>query len=136
MPGLGTDLGLVGTSVFIASESGRLLHEGKLPLETVISVVTLAELQAGVLVAIDTATRAQRLATLEAVADIQVLVIDDMVAQERARLRVLLAETARRISVNDLWIAATAVAHGIPVVTKDSDFDPLIEVAGLDVVQV
>ena len=129
-------LGLVDTSVFIASESGRLLHEDKLPLETVISVITLAELQAGVLVATDTATRARRLATLEAVADIQVLVIDDMVAQEWARLRVLLAETARRISVNDLWIAATAVAHGIPVVTQDSDFDPLIEVAGLDVVQV
>lgn len=42
--------------------------------------------------------------------------------------------TARRhrtISENDAWIAATAVAHGCPLITHDTDFDG---VPGLDVV--
>jgi predicted nucleic acid-binding protein len=128
--------GLIDTSVFIASESGRKLRQDQLPLQSVISVITLAELQAGVLIAADTGIRARRLATLEIVADIEVLVIDEVVAQEWARLRVQLAEAARRVSVNDLWIAATALAQGIPVFTQDSDFDPLIELAGLEVVPV
>jgi predicted nucleic acid-binding protein len=38
--------------------------------------------------------------------------------------------------VNDLWIAATALAHGLPVVTQDDDFSPVEGVAGLVVVRV
>ena len=98
--------------------------------------MTIAELQAGVLIAADVDVRAQRLATLESTADIEVLAIDVEVAAERARLRVRLAETGRRVNVNDLWIAATAAANGLPVVTQDDDFGPLEGVAGLDVIHV
>jgi predicted nucleic acid-binding protein len=35
--------------------------------------------------------------------------------------------------VNDSWIAATAMAMGIPLVTQDDDY---VEVAGLEVVRV
>jgi hypothetical protein len=38
--------------------------------------------------------------------------------------------------VNDLWIAATAIAHRIPVVTQDEDFDPVEGVGGLQVSRV
>jgi predicted nucleic acid-binding protein len=38
--------------------------------------------------------------------------------------------------VNDLWIAATAIAQGLPVVTQDMDFDPLEDVLGLTIVRV
>jgi predicted nucleic acid-binding protein len=48
---------------------------------------------------------------------------------------VLLAEAGRRVNVNDLWIAATAVANGLPVVTRDDDFDPLADL-GVAVVKV
>jgi predicted nucleic acid-binding protein len=41
--------GLLDTSVFIAAESGRPLDEERIPEEAALSVVTLAELQAGVL---------------------------------------------------------------------------------------
>jgi predicted nucleic acid-binding protein len=37
--------GLLDTSVFIASESGRSINEARLPNEAAISVVTVAELQ-------------------------------------------------------------------------------------------
>lgn len=127
--------GLLDTSVFIAAESGRPLNTELLPDESVVCPVTIAELQAGVLVAADLTTRARRLATLESTADIEILVIDGNVAAEWARLRLYLAETGRRLNVNDLWIAATATAHGLPVVTQDDDFAPLAG-AGLDVIRV
>lgn len=129
-------LGLLDTSVFIAAESGRPLATDALPDESVVSPITIAELQAGVLVAADVETRARRLATLDAVSGIEVLPIDAEVAAHWARLRVHLAEAGRRVNVNDLWIAATAAAHGLPIVTQDADFDPLDGAPGVRVIRV
>lgn len=128
--------GLADTSVFIAEESGRALDVGLLPAELAVSVVTLAELTAGVLVGADSDIRATRLATLDALADVEVLPIDESAALSWARLRVHLAETGRRMNVNDLWIAATALAHQLPVVTQDADFQPVEGVAGLSIITV
>lgn len=129
-------MGLLDTSVFIALESGRAMNTALLPDQSVICPVTIAELQAGVLIATDVDIRARRLATLEAVADIEVLIINAEVAAQWARLRVHLAENRRRINVNDLWIAATAAAHGLPVVTQDDNFDPLLTATGVAVIRV
>lgn len=128
--------GLLDTSVFIAHESGRPVNAEMLPDHSLICPVTIAELQAGVLVATDTETRARRLATLEATADIEVLPIDTAVAAEWARLRVHFADTGRRVNVNDLWVVATAAAHGLPVVTQDDDFGALEGAIGVDVIRV
>lgn len=127
--------GLLDTSVFIARESGRPLNVEVLPDHSFICPVTIAELQAGVLAAQDVHVRARRLATLDATNDIEILLIDEAVAAQWARLRVHLAQAGRRMNVNDLWIAATAVAHAIPVVTQDDDFAPL-QGAGLEVIRV
>jgi predicted nucleic acid-binding protein len=76
------------------------------------------------------------MATLDRYALIEVLDVTEVVATEWARLRVHLAERGRRVNVNDLWIAASAVAHRLPIVTQDDDFDPLDGVRGLVVVRV
>jgi predicted nucleic acid-binding protein len=128
--------GILDTSIFIAQEFGRALDEPAIPDEVAISVITLAELQAGVLAAADVETRARRLITLGVIADIEVLPITERVAAEWARLRVHLATAGRKVNVNDLWIAATAVAHGMPVVSQDAGFKPLADVAGFSVVRV
>lgn len=128
--------GLLDTSVFIASETGRPLDADALPQEGAISPITIAELHVGVLAAEDLDVRAQRLATLESIADIEQIPVDDAVARSWALLRVHLAKSKRRLNVNDLWIAATALAHGIPVVTQDEDFGPVDRVGGLHVVRV
>jgi predicted nucleic acid-binding protein len=97
--------------------------------------VTLAELHAGVLAAATTDVRAQRMATLTTVADMAVLPIEEETAIMWARMRALLAEADRRVNANDLWIAATAAALGLPVITQDGDFQPLAGVAGLTVIE-
>lgn len=128
--------GLLDTSVFIASETGRALDTTQMPAENAASVVTLAELHAGVLAAVDVATRARRLATLDVLSDIEVIPVDESAARAWAELRVHLADSGRRVNVNDLWIAATALSRGLPVVTQDNDFDPVDGVAGLSVIRV
>lgn len=126
--------GVLDTSVFISGETGRALDLELLPEASAVSVVTLAELTAGVLAAKDTATRAVRLATLDRLGVMELLAINEDAAAAWARFRLHLAETRRRLNVNDVWIAATAVAHGIPLVTQDRDFDALDGVLGLTVI--
>jgi predicted nucleic acid-binding protein len=128
--------GVLDTSVFIAAESGRGLKEELLPEESAISVVTLAELQAGILAAKDTQTRALRLATLDALSDIELVHIDSAAALLWAQMRVQLAERGRRLNVNDLWIAASAASRGLPVVTQDDDFSAVEGMADLMVIRV
>lgn len=127
---------LLDTSVFIAIESGRPIDLAALPDHGAVSPVTIAELQAGVLLAGDIDTRARRLGTLGMVADITLLPVTAEVAAHWARLRVHLREAGRRINVNDLWIAATAAAHGLPLATQDADFEPLDGVAGIEIIRV
>jgi predicted nucleic acid-binding protein len=128
--------GILHTSVFIANESGRQLEATLIPEEVATTVVTLAELNAGVLAAKASEIRARRLRTLDAVADMTALPVDEDAAQLWALLRVHLAEAGRRVRVNDLWIAAIAAAKQLPVVTQDEDFDALEGVAGLAKVRV
>lgn len=127
---------LLDTSVFIALESGRRLDMGRIPDEMYVSVITLGELHAGVFAAKDTETRARRLATVENLAKFQILSVKADAARHWARLRFRLAEAGRRINVNDLWIASTALAHDMPVATQDRDYDALKGLGGPDVIVV
>ena len=80
------------------------------------SVVTVGELQLGVLLARDDATRAERLRRLTLTASLApALSVDGLVAARYAELRA----AAGRGPANDLWIAATALAHGLALVTRD-----------------
>ena len=128
--------GLLDTSVFIATETGRQLDESLIPAEVATTVVTLAELNAGVLAATSSDIRAQRLATLESVADMETLPVDEEAARMWARLRIHLAETGRRVRINDLWIAAIAASRKLPVITRDDDFDGLDGAANLTIIRV
>lgn len=124
---------VLDTSVLIARESGRPLAVDALPGQTAICVITIGELQAGVLAAADTATRARRLSTLGVASAVEALPVTAEAARHWAELRVRLAELGRHAKVNDLWIAAVALANDMNVVTQDDDFDA-IELAGGPVV--
>ena len=119
--------GIADTTVFIARESGRPLDEPSLPDELAVSIITVGELRAGVLSAADVRIRDQRLTTLTAAMALDPIPIDDDVAEQWARLRLLLRDSGQRMPVNDSWIAATAMALAVPVVTQDDDYVDLDE---------
>ena len=64
------------------------------------------------------------------------LPVDAEAARLWALLRDHLAETGRRVRINDLWIAAIAASKRLPVVTQDEDFDALKGVADLAIIRV
>lgn len=124
---------VLDASIFVALEQGRPLDR-PLPDRVSVSVVTLAELELGVLVPRDPDTRAQRLATLTRVREeIAGLPADERVASAYARLAAGELEAGRKPRVHDTWIAATALAHGAEVWTQDGDFTSF---AAVDVVRV
>lgn len=112
---------IADTSVFIAQEAGREL--GELPEQIAVSVITAAELELGVLRATDPDARATRLSTLSRVqATYPLLPVDPEVASCFARIASAELSRGRRLRRHDTWIAATALRHGVAILTQDADF--------------
>lgn len=123
--------GLLDTSVFVARESGRPL--AALPDEGRVSVLTVAELRIGVLVADDVSIRAQRMKTLTEVEALEPLPVDDEAARAFAEIVTDSRRRGRRPKILAALIAATARAQALPVYTQDADFE---EMAGVKAVRV
>lgn len=136
MSDVAAEVGLLDTSVLIAAEEDRPLRAEALPRSAAISIVTVGELRAGILAAPDIQSRDRRLYTLERISGTTILSLDHRVAQTWAGMRAYLAASEKGVSGNDLWIAATAAAAGMPVVTQDRDFHALSGVNGLTVIEV
>jgi predicted nucleic acid-binding protein len=69
--------------------------------------------------------RSRRLDTLSLVESLEPLPVDEGVAAAWARLVAELRAARRRAPINDSWIAATAIAHELPIATQDADYDHL-----------
>jgi tRNA(fMet)-specific endonuclease VapC len=128
---------LIDTRVLVDRERGagsthleRLIGDE----ERAISVVTVSELLHGVQRARG-ATRVRRHAFVEhLLAAFEALPITEQVARVHAEIWARLAARGQMIGSHDLWIAATALAHGLGVATSDAaDFS---RVPGLRVVAV
>jgi predicted nucleic acid-binding protein len=117
--------GLLDTSVFIARETSRPL--GDLPEHVAVSVVTIGELQLGVLNSVDSSTRSRRAETLALARTADPIPISEavMVAWARLVTDCRAAQVHRTIKLTDALIAATAIEHGLPIVTQDDDYDQI-----------
>ena len=133
-PALGAQ-GVLDTSVVIAMRD--ITDPSTLPAEPLITSVTLAELSAGPLVARDEQERAARQAHLQqAEADFEPLPFDRASARAFGQVAASLRRSGRQTTARayDALIAATAMAHGLPVYTcHAADFDGI---DGLHVVPV
>jgi predicted nucleic acid-binding protein len=111
-----------------ASQSRRLSADE----DRAISVITVSELLHGVHSA-KGAVRVRRRAFVEHIlADMQAIPITELVARVHADIWTDLADRGQPIGAHDLWIAATALAHGLGVATRNTEhFD---RVPGLRVV--
>jgi hypothetical protein len=123
------------TSTIIALRN--ITDPSALPAEPLITVVTLAELSAGPLVARDERERAARQAHLqEAEADFDPLPFDRASARAFGQVAASLRASGRKTAARayDALIAATALAYQLPVYTcNPGDFD---KIDGLQVVPV
>ena len=123
---------IADTSLFIALETGRPLAPSG-DLQIAVSIITIAELEMGVLAAATPRIRATRLQTLRDAERLSALPVDRDVASAFATLVVEMRAAGQgRLGVQDAWIAATAIAHDADLLTQDDAFDA---VPGLRVIR-
>ena len=111
-------LSILDTSVLIAERLSPI--EGDIG----VSIVSIAELQFGVLVAAHDESRARRLARLSAILRaFDPLPVDPAVASSSGQLAAATVRAGRKASARslDLMIAATAHAHGARLVTANPE---------------
>lgn len=120
---------LIDSSVLIDVERGRMSLgarlKGRENEEFFLSVISASELLHGVYRAADDGTRSQRSAFVEGVFDrFPLLEIDARTARMHAQIWAGLRMAGRMIGPNDLWIAASALAHGLTIATGNvREFD-------------
>lgn len=127
---------LIDTSVLIDVERrDGVLDEAVGTKKRAISVITVSEFLHGVHRAVGDAERLCREAQVERIlAPIEAIPITDVVARIHARTGASLERAGNPISPHDLWIAATALSHGMAVATANArDFE---RVPGLTVIPV
>ena len=127
--------GVLDTSTVILLSS--LEDPGLLPTEPLITAITLAELSVGPLVAATDEERVARQAHLQqAEADFDPLPFDASAARAFGRVAAALRRSGRKTQARayDAMIAATALAHQLPVYTCNPD--DFAGIDGLDVVAV
>jgi predicted nucleic acid-binding protein len=115
---------LIDTSTLIAWERALdTAPQQVAPLrsqDSFVSVVTASELLHGVHRARDAALRARRSASVELLLSrMPLLPIDVMVARAHARVWAELAAAGTVIGMNDMWLAATCLVHGLTMVTAN-----------------
>jgi len=128
--------GIIDTSVVIELEH---IAPESLPAELTISAVTLAELAAGPHATADALERARRQDRLQRTeATLEALPIDAAVARAYGRVYAAVAQAGRKARGRralDLLVAATALANGLPLFTRNpGDFaalDGIVEVVAI-----
>ena len=131
MPEIAPGAGLLDTSVLISPARSAIL-----PAQTSISMLSLAELAAGPHATTDAAERGrrqERLQTIEAMFD--PLQFDAACARAYGRIYAAVSQSGRKARGRravDLLIAATAVAHALPLYTMNAadlrGLEPVLEV--------
>jgi tRNA(fMet)-specific endonuclease VapC len=113
---------LIDTSVLLDAERGGAAL-GRVPEddEHAISFITVSELLHGVQRAADGARRTQRRAFVEHVlGELEMIPATIEVARVHAEVWAQLEANGEVIGMHDLWIAATALAHGLSIVTLNA----------------
>lgn len=122
---------LLDTSIVIASSEANTLD---LPATAAISVITLGELRAGVLIARNEVIAAARQVRLDAVkAAFAPLSVDEEVAERYGDVLAVARSERRTAKATDLLIIATAAATGRELFTLDVAQASLARAAGVPV---
>lgn len=112
-------------ALFAADESvGRNLGQAA---EVFVSSTVLGELQFGARKSARSQANTQRID--EFAASISVLVCDEETSRHYGEIKHALGLQGTPLPENDIWIAATAMQHGLTLVTRDAHFRHVLELS-------
>ena len=96
--------------------------------EIVMPFVVVAELRAGFAAGLRAAVNDQILSEFLHERDVIILFPDDQTILHYASLYRDLRTRGKKIPINDLWIAAIVIQHGLHLCTRDAHFDHLPQI--------
>ncbi len=125
---------LFDTNAYVEVAKGNAAALQKLRRASLVHLtfVSLAELRAGFACGSKTQQNEKNLQRFLAAKRVSVLYADSETSLFYARIYATLRQNGTPIPTNDLWIAALALQHGLPVYTFDRHFN---KVASIDVIQ-
>ncbi|MFO7780610.1 MAG: type II toxin-antitoxin system VapC family toxin [Spirochaetia bacterium] len=107
------------SAILVGETEIRSVVERRGPL--LVPVIVLGEYEYGIRGSNRAALVRQALDAL--VSRVDVLPVDRRTATEYAEIRFALRENGTPIPENDVWIAAVARRHAVPILTRDAHFD-------------